>query len=219
MVRLLARAHDRAGDGEIFAGLVQACRFCGLLDASVAAHVLARRRDPTLVTSVMHTYFVMRRYDEVVASHGAVKGYVFALSLAGLGRTAEAIALLGHLEKQEQRLPQGLLMAARGLIEGNRAKSLAGLDETAATAQGDPELYFYWARHYATLGEPARALPLLARSIDGGYYCYESLAGDPWFGRLRDLPPFQALVERARAGRDLALDGFRHAGGVSILAV
>jgi hypothetical protein len=76
-----------------------------------------------------------------------------------------------------------------------------------------------WARQYATLGEPAQALSLLARSIDGGYYCYESLAGDPWFDGLRERPAFQALVERARAGRDRALDRFRHAGGESILAV
>ena len=31
MLRLLERAQGRAGDPELFAGLVQACRYCGLL--------------------------------------------------------------------------------------------------------------------------------------------------------------------------------------------
>ena len=45
LVRLLvgARAHDR--DPELWAGLVHACRYCGLLSASAAAHERARRLD------------------------------------------------------------------------------------------------------------------------------------------------------------------------------
>ena len=43
MVRLLARAQTRPSDPELFAGLVQACRYCGLPDAAVAAHHQARR--------------------------------------------------------------------------------------------------------------------------------------------------------------------------------
>src|SRR5438093_1547034 len=43
MVRLLEHARDRGGDAEIFAGLVQACRFCGLLDASIATNAQAQK--------------------------------------------------------------------------------------------------------------------------------------------------------------------------------
>src|SRR5262245_4284468 len=38
MVRLLGRAAQRRTDAEVFAGLVQTCRYCGLLDASIAAY-------------------------------------------------------------------------------------------------------------------------------------------------------------------------------------
>jgi len=37
MLRLIGRSKARGSDPDLFAGLVHACRFCGLLDASVAA--------------------------------------------------------------------------------------------------------------------------------------------------------------------------------------
>ena len=43
MIRLLGRAPTHATDPELFTGLVVACRFCGLLDASIAADRIARR--------------------------------------------------------------------------------------------------------------------------------------------------------------------------------
>jgi DNA-binding winged helix-turn-helix (wHTH) protein len=42
MIRLIERAHT--ADPELLAGLVSACRYCGLLDASVAAHLRPRAR-------------------------------------------------------------------------------------------------------------------------------------------------------------------------------
>jgi hypothetical protein len=44
MIRLIERAH--AADPELLAGLVSACRYCGLLDASFAAHDRARELEP-----------------------------------------------------------------------------------------------------------------------------------------------------------------------------
>ena len=46
MLRLIEQAKKRTADPELFAGLVHACRYCGLLEASVAAHEHARRLDP-----------------------------------------------------------------------------------------------------------------------------------------------------------------------------
>ena len=97
---------------------MQACRFCGLLDASAAAHAHAYRLDPALGTSVMHTHFVMRRYQDVIDVSGEVKGYVYALSLAGLGRPDEAVAALRRSETGGGRVAD-MLVAARALIEGN----------------------------------------------------------------------------------------------------
>ena len=46
LCRLLRRLHVRQTEPEIYAGLVLVCRFCGLLDASVAAHESASRSIP-----------------------------------------------------------------------------------------------------------------------------------------------------------------------------
>ena len=54
MARLTRRAVVRANDPELFAGLVHSCRYCGLVDASIAAHERARRLDPKIKTSVQY---------------------------------------------------------------------------------------------------------------------------------------------------------------------
>src|SRR6185436_16193534 len=66
MVRLLTRARARGNDPELFAGLVATCRYCGLLDESVAAFEAARRLDPTINTSVAYTFYVRGDYPRVV---------------------------------------------------------------------------------------------------------------------------------------------------------
>ncbi len=62
MARLAQRIVERGDEPESYAGLVQALRFCGLLDESLAAHERAIALDPTLVTSVPHTYFLRGEY-------------------------------------------------------------------------------------------------------------------------------------------------------------
>ena len=62
MVRLLGRAQRHREDPELFAGLVHACRYCGLLEASVAAHAEARRLDPHVLTSIAYTLYLKGDY-------------------------------------------------------------------------------------------------------------------------------------------------------------
>ena len=57
MLRLIERAKKQTADPELFAGLVHTCRYCGLLEASVAAHEHAQRLDPKMSTSVNNTYW------------------------------------------------------------------------------------------------------------------------------------------------------------------
>lgn len=52
MVRLLERGRGGNTDAELFAGLVRACRYSGLLPPSIAAHERARALDPQVLTSV-----------------------------------------------------------------------------------------------------------------------------------------------------------------------
>ena len=65
MLRLIEQAKKRTADPELFAGLVHACRYCGLLEASAAAHDHTRRLDPKMPTSVVNTYWHLGDYARV----------------------------------------------------------------------------------------------------------------------------------------------------------
>ena len=63
MVRLLRRARERSADPEVFAGLSHALRYCGLLQASLAAVKQSRRLDPKVRVSAAHTLFMLGDYE------------------------------------------------------------------------------------------------------------------------------------------------------------
>ena len=62
MSRLLGRVGQSPNDPDLYAGLVVACRYAGLLDASVAAHRRAYRLDPAVRTSVENTWVRLGDY-------------------------------------------------------------------------------------------------------------------------------------------------------------
>ena len=61
MVRLIDQAKHGGADPNLFAGLVQAFRYVGLLEASLAAYERARRLDPQIETSVHHSLMMAGR--------------------------------------------------------------------------------------------------------------------------------------------------------------
>src|SRR5215471_7754347 len=97
--RLLERALRRKNDPELFAGLVHVCRYCGLLQPSVASHLEARRLDPQIPTTVTHTYFMLGDYQRALETSGGDFGYTTALILAALGRSDEALPMLQEKEQ------------------------------------------------------------------------------------------------------------------------
>ena len=96
-------AGARSADPELCAGLVSTCRYCGLLDASVAADALARRLEPRIRTSVPHTWFLQGDHRRVASQKLHENPYIVALSLGALGRQQEAISALRELEKTTRR--------------------------------------------------------------------------------------------------------------------
>jgi tetratricopeptide (TPR) repeat protein len=83
VTRLVRRARQRRADPELYAGLVHACRYCGLLDASVAAHEQARRLDPQVQTGVANTYWMLGDYERAI---DGMTGFFVGLPLVSLGR-------------------------------------------------------------------------------------------------------------------------------------
>ena len=74
MVRLLKTLAFHQNAPELFIALVQACRYCGQLDASLAAHRRALELDPNVRTSVTHTYFLLGNFERSLFWYGTVAG-------------------------------------------------------------------------------------------------------------------------------------------------
>jgi DNA-binding winged helix-turn-helix (wHTH) protein/tetratricopeptide (TPR) repeat protein len=194
---LLERATRRPTDPELYAGLVHALRYCGLLEASVAAHVRARHLDPTLPTSIHHTWWMMGEYESALAQTLGDIGYMQGLALASLGREREAIAALRWREREtaESRI-RSYLTSLRALLEGDREKSLAAA-ETAAANLIDSEAVFYMARTFVRLGAHDRAVIELRRVVNGGFWCYDAFMRDPWLDPIRGRSDVRQLLREA----------------------
>ena len=153
--RLLKRAHVRRNDPNLLTGLVQACRYCDLLEASVAAHDHARRLDPHVRTSVAYTYLRLGDFRKALDSCSPTDWYFVMPSLMALGLDQEVLAHLRESAKAgpgkdvyELGVPFDLHPWAvfhRALLEGDRRKSLEALDQALELVPfhtSDPEARF-----------------------------------------------------------------------------
>src|SRR5688572_21168230 len=195
MARLLERAHSHGGEPEIFIGLVVACRFCGLLDASLAADRQARRLDPATRTSVMFTYFMRGEWERALLSDDQEMKWVSTYALPLLGRGAEALQEVKRI--QARPLPEVMRLfvdAARSVLEGRAADTVAIVRTLRGMQLFDPEGVFIAARVLADVGETAMALDLLEDVVARGFFCPSILHKDPWLARVRVEPRFQALL-------------------------
>ena len=218
MLRLIERAKARGADPELFAGLVHACRFCGLLEASAAAHREARRLDPGVATSVGQTYFMLGDYAQVLAEDINATPNVRNLALAMLGREAEAVANYRALPKLQTTYGD-LLQCGRALLEGRREESLAAAEAVLAAGLKDPETLFYVGRILARLGERQQATSLVGRAVEHGFFCYPAIARDPWLDSLRGDAGFVAVLREAETRHRGAQLTFAHAGGDRVLGL
>jgi DNA-binding winged helix-turn-helix (wHTH) protein/tetratricopeptide (TPR) repeat protein len=213
MRRLIGRASHRGTDPELFKGLVATCRFCGLLDASLAAHREAVRLEPKAETSVIHTYWMLGDYDRVIA----YRHVTASMTLMLLGRSAEALAVARVLEGGPDKR-RHVVAAERAFLEGRRGDALAALDE-AKTGYGDAEGLYYLACEYAFFGAPERALELFLRSVERGFFCFPAMARNRWMDPIAAHPDYIATLQRAEARHRLAMRTFIDIGGDKVLVV
>jgi tetratricopeptide (TPR) repeat protein len=217
MVRLLRRARDRTSDPELFAGLAHACRYCGLLSASMAAATHALRLDPKIRTSAGQTCFMRGDYAAVLDYEPEDINYLRNLALVMLERNDDALASLGTVDKS---LPHRLVIfvtALEHLVRGNREKSLAAIRRLANIK--DPEGRFYVARHLAYLGDLEGALALFAHVVPDGFFCLPALTRDPWLDTLRAAPAFVSILRDAEARHRQAVISFLVAEGDRVLGI
>ena len=204
MLRLLERATQHRTDPELFAGLVHALRYCGLLDASVAAFEKAERLDPNVVTSVSQTFWMLGDTRRAIATgeEGHMMGMLAALRE---NQTAPVIAELKRREARAHGAELESTRAFRTVLEQDRAAFAAPFDATTANIR-DPEHLFYMSLMAAYVGDVERTLATLGRAVAGGWFCHATIAREPWLDSVRDTPTFAALVTEAETR---ALQGFR----------
>ena len=219
--RGLERANASPTDPHPFIGLVLACRYCGLLDASLRAHERAQRIDSHAQTAVIFTLFHMGRYEDVIERGRGLDGLIRVDSLMRLGRFTDAIETSREAEREPgvPGVAKLLFTIMRTLAEGDTASL------TAADAQGrptgelirDPEFHFWWAGFIVRMGDFGRALSMLRRAVDGGFFCLPTLVENPALDPLRGETAFIDLLRLAENKHRAAVAAFATAGGDRIL--
>ena len=218
MLRLLDRARLQSADPELFAGLVQACRYAGLDRPAIAAHDHARRLEPQIRTAVGHAYFTAGEYERAIETDQEDPALLTALALDLLGRREDA---LSHLERQivpgMPALYRLFLQTTHAAIAGRRAEARELADDVLARWRlRDPCATYYFCRTLAAIEHP-QALTMFKRTVTGGFHSYPFFSRDPWLEPLRVDPGFAGILAAAESGYQQASAGFVAAGGEQIL--
>jgi eukaryotic-like serine/threonine-protein kinase len=218
MRRLLERARTHSADPDLFAGLVQSCRYAGLDRPAIVAYEHARRLDPQIRTAVSHAYFAAGEYEKVIETDLEDPPVMTSLALDLLGRHGDAVA---HLQRFAA---PGLPTLFQRIIEGMSAcierDAAAALPAAAAMLERwplrDPCATYYMARTLAIAGHP-RAVEIFRRAVDGGFHSYPLFTRDPWLDPLRGDRAFIDAMTVAHQGYRDGVDAFVTAGGERIL--
>jgi tetratricopeptide (TPR) repeat protein len=226
LVRLLGMANRHGNDPELFAGLVHACRYCGLFDQSIAAHMEARRLDPTVPTSFGQTLLMTCDVDRLLtvdppplgtAGDEWIQARVTGLAMAG--RRDESRDLLAEM-RQTPRVTafQAWGEFLLGWLDRRPAAMLAGLSGLGQLkVHDDPEFVFRVGWLLCDVGEHEQGLLHLRRALTKAYFVFSTLATSPSFDPLRSDSRFQAILAEAEVGRQQAMAAFREAGGEELL--
>jgi serine/threonine protein kinase/tetratricopeptide (TPR) repeat protein len=226
LVRLLGQAAQHRNDPELFAGLVHACRYCGLFEQAIDANAEARRLDPTVPTSIEQTLMMTGDMDRLLALELRafnLGGGDYGIRVIGLGlagRRDEAQELLGTMATQMARIRTFHVWTSylQAWID-RRVPDMLTIRESLVSLKvmDDPEAIFQEGWLLCDVGEFERGLEHVRRAVERGYHVAPILESRPQFDAVRHEPAFQAILSTAQEGRRNALAAFRDAGGERLL--
>ena len=226
LVRLLNEANRHGNDPELFAGLVQACRYCGLYDESIAAHAEARRLDLNVPTSLGQTLLMACDFEQLLSVEPPplgtggdewIQARITGLGLAG--RRGESRDLLAEM-RQAPRVTafQAWGDFLLGWLDRCPTDMLTGLSALGPLKiHDDPEFLFRVGWLLCDVGEHEQGLLYVRRALTKAYFVLPTLSASPSFDPLRSDPRFQAILTEAEVGRQQALAAFRETGGERLL--
>jgi serine/threonine protein kinase len=218
MSRLLHQIAHAPADPELLSGLVVACRFCGLFEASVAAHQRARRLDPGIRTSVAYTFFHQGDYEQAIAHDDEDRRYVAMNSLPMLGRVDEALEMCRELEHSARNtLESNFAVTKRAALEGDLDTCTKASLQLFESRFEDPEGLLYIVRDLAYVGATDQSLEVLQWVVRRGFHVPETLERDPWLESLRNRPEFRVALDGARSGHEMARAEYLQASGERLL--
>jgi hypothetical protein len=223
--RLLRRACVHRNDPNLFAGLVHACRYAGLLEASVAAHHRAKELDPLIPTTVPFSYLCLGEFAKALASCGpGPDHFVRYASLLALGKTPEAREALRAIENLPGVVPQvrQWAISLQACLDGDLAHGCELLDQALGTEGPmlrDPKTGLWVAFDFANMGQPEQALDRISRGLDLGYRCHDAILHRPWLESVRAQKRFGTVLRRAAVLNREAQEVFRACGGPELLGV
>jgi tetratricopeptide (TPR) repeat protein len=222
IARLLSHARTNRNDAQLFAGLVHACRYAGLMDASLAAHEEARRLDPNVPTSVEYTWghFVVRPDDTAAiaakfdpSSHNALFG------IGTLGSLEMAAASVRSVDLKA--VPPAFRVSVEATIAAATEPPAQAREkvERAIAAHSDPEALFLFGVVLLRIGDVERGLGLIGDMVGAGYTPADTLRRNWVFDAVRGNTAFTAILERASVAMASARAVFEREGGPALLGL
>lgn len=226
IVRLVGQASRHGNDPELFSGLVHSCRYAGLFEESIAAHLEARRLDPNVPTGFEQTLLVQGEIDQLLAVQAPtlIAGADDVIRVIGLG-------LAGRIDEARQRLRQidgatriqtfqSWLVTLDAWLDRRTSQFISEiLAFSDLRISDDPEAVFQEGWMLCDVGEYEEGLTRLRRAVDKGYFPVTTLERSRQFDTLRSDPRFQSIVADAISRRDSARAAFHVAGGSRLLGL
>jgi eukaryotic-like serine/threonine-protein kinase len=121
-------------------------------------------------------------------------GYDYAI----VGRLADASTHAEWLHQRAPKLPYTIQLRALLAAVGGRKEEALGWLRGVDTESLDAHHTFHLGESFAMAGDPARALELLERAVDNGFYPHDFFAVHcPFLAPLRGTPEFERVLAKA----------------------